>query len=337
MILFLSVILSVCGLSLIPGIDNRSKSLKGDYFGQKPPGTTAALFAPGILSTHLHDDGGPIFTPDGKEVFWRIYGLPHSILLTMKKANGKWSRPRMAPFSGQYMDGFITISPDGKRLFFNSPRPLKGNGEPKDDDLWFVDKTETGWTEARNIGKPISSEQHEGYGCLTKNNRFYFIRIKAYSGKPEDYVFMVSDYKNGRFTEPMKMGPPFNSGLLEYGHLVSPDERFIVYVIKNRKDGFGRDDLYVSFRKQDKSWSEPVNLGPKVNSTSGDCFPSLSPDGKYLFFVSWRRPRSSYSKDKRTYREWMEIYNGPQNAWGADLFWVSTEIFEPLKRKIFVK
>lgn len=47
-------------------------SLTGPYLGQKPPGLTPEVFAPGIITTNLHDDGSPIFSPDGREVHFRI-------------------------------------------------------------------------------------------------------------------------------------------------------------------------------------------------------------------------------------------------------------------------
>ena len=44
-------------------------------------------------------------------------------------------------------------------------------------------------------------------------------------------------------------------------------------------------DLYISFRNQDNSWTEAINMGAAINSSQVDGWPGLSPDGNYLFFV----------------------------------------------------
>jgi tricorn protease-like protein len=83
-------------------------------------------------------------------------------------------------------------------------------------------------------------------------------------------------------------------------------------------------DLYVSYRLKDDSWSVPTNLGDKINSSAADWRPILSPDGKYLFFSSYR---SINSEDviSKSYEELMEVYRSPLNGYGT-LFWVDARV-----------
>jgi len=67
---------------------------------------------------------------------------------------------------------------------------------------------------------------------------------------------------------------------------ISTDERYIIICIKGRKDSLGENDLYISFRKNNRIWTDPVNMGNKINSPAKELFPRVSPDGKYLFFTS---------------------------------------------------
>ena len=46
--------------------------------------------------------------------------------------------------------------------------------------------------------------------------------------------------------------------------------------------------LYISFQNDDGSWTQPQNLGDLINTSGTDVWPHLSPDNKYLFFVSER-------------------------------------------------
>jgi len=80
-----------------------------------------------------------------------------------------------------------------------------------------------------------------------------------------------------------------NSAGGDYGPFISPDgETLLLY--SDREGGFGGYDLYQS-RRTEAGWEEPRNLGPLVNSPAHEYDPSLTPDGRRLFFSSNRTPR----------------------------------------------
>jgi hypothetical protein len=76
----------------------------------------------------------------------------------------------------------------------------------------------------------------------------------------------------------------------------------------NRPDGRGGMDLYISFRNSDGSWTAPKNLGGEINTEHVEAFASLSPDEKYLFFVSDREGN-------------------------VDMYWVAARCLEELRQK----
>ena len=65
-------------------------ALQGPYLGQKPPGMTPEIFAPGIISTE-YDERIAAFTPDGKEFYYVLTRAPHMIILFTKEENGRWT------------------------------------------------------------------------------------------------------------------------------------------------------------------------------------------------------------------------------------------------------
>jgi len=69
---------------------------------------------------------------------------------------------------------------------------------------------------------------------------------------------------------------------------ISADGRTLVLTACNRPDSYGGCDLYIS-RKQGNDWSSPQNLGETINSRSWESQPSLSADGRTLYFASDRR------------------------------------------------
>jgi hypothetical protein len=145
---------------------NTFPDLNGPYLGQKPPGLTPELFAPGIVSTN-HNDFTPTFPRDGNEVCFTTCS-PKCTLMFLTRENNRWTRPYIAHFSGKYVDADPFFSPDGKTLIFGSNRPLNGKEATKKDfDLWVVKRTKNGWSKPGNLGLPINSDKLNWPG--TKN------------------------------------------------------------------------------------------------------------------------------------------------------------------------
>jgi len=94
-------------------------------------------------------------------------------------------------------------------------------------------------------------------------------------------------------------------------------------------DSFGATDYYISFRDSLDNWSQPVNMGPEVNSASpGEWSASVSTDGKYLFFMSDRMGRGS--PGRLSTKTLQEFHNSPQNG-NPDIYWISTTVIEKLR------
>jgi hypothetical protein len=304
---------------------------KGSYLGQKPPGTRPELFAPGIISTGLHDDYGPAISKDGKEIYFRIYGKPHPIICVVQYVDGKWRKPEVAPFSGQYADGGFVFSKDGNRIYFESDRPLDNRGEPKDTDIWVVERNDNGWNEPRNLGMPVNGPNDEYLGCVSDDHTLYFTVRKREADGKFSFIHYASKMRENEYSQPEKLPYPFNSDYFQTAPVFSPDETYAIFASSGRNDGCGQEDLYVTFKKKNGEWTEPINLGVQVNSKSTDWFPSFSPDGQYLFFVSWRYTGEAYSKTKRNFKEMMAFYTSPVYGHGADVYWVNTKVIKNLR------
>ena len=81
---------------------------------------------------------------------------------------------------------------------------------------------------------------------------------------------------------------------------VTEDERMLLLAASRRPDSVGDFDLYVSHKQADGKWGEPVNLGPGINSPARELSPKLTPDGKYLIWMSCRLPPLSPKPQDRT-------------------------------------
>jgi Tol biopolymer transport system component len=219
------------------------------------------------------------------------------------------------------------ITPDGKKLLFLSNMP-KEEGEEENQDIWAVDRVGNTWSKPYNLGAPVNSDGSEYYPSTTKDGTLYFTR--AEKGSRINNIYR-SKLVNGKYQEPEKLGPNVNCGTNRYNAYIDPDERFIIVPATGMEDGFGGTDYYIVFRDKNDTWSKPVNLGEKINSARGaewSC--SLSPDGKYLFFMS---SRAASIKEEPSYRKFVEMFNKPQNG-NSDIYWVKSDFLFKLNEKI---
>jgi Tol biopolymer transport system component len=217
---------------------------------------------------------------------------------------------------------------DGTGAYFLSRRPLDGDGEPDDYNVWYADKHPDGWGPLTPIGPPLDTPDNE-YPYSVSSSGTLYLQGK-YEDTLGDFDIYYSRLVDGSHEQARNLGAPVNTEFSEGAPFVAPDEIFIVYSSYGEPDNHGSIDLYVTFRSDDGTWSPGINLGPEVNSSAADKFPSLSPDGNYLFFVSHRGADRSYVFSDMTYDELMQRNLGPRNGEG-DVYWVSAGVILRLR------
>ncbi len=292
------VILAMIGIGVaqLRGQDNSAKDLKGPYLGQKPPGMTPEVFAPGTVSTPAYEHGAPAFSPDGNELYWSIFYEKEfkQKIFFMRLENGKWSEPAPAAFSDEkYLDGNPVFSRDGNRLYFTSNRPLNGNGEARDKYLWvwFAERTNGGWSEPIPLKAVFDQVGLAGAPSIDEVGTLYFTPWQG-GGLISGHIYS-SALHNGAYQKPEVLGSEINAEKYQAYSYVPADGRFIIFE-SQRTGSYGSDDLYISFKRNDGGWMEAINMGKAINSEFSDRCPTVSPDGKYLFFLSNRSGNYDY-------------------------------------------
>lgn len=99
--------------------------------------------------------------------------------------------------------------------------------------------------------------------------------------------FFISQWNGSGWSAMKNAGRPLNTPDNEGAQTISGDGRYMIFTACNRSDGIGRCDLYASTKEGDH-WSVPVNLGRPVNSAYRETQPSMTPDGRTLYFSSDR-------------------------------------------------
>ncbi len=141
-----------------------------------------------------------------------------------------------------------------------------------------------------------------------------FTRRVGYQDE-HDEDLVVSTREDGKWQEPVSVSDKINSPYNEGTCTISADGRLLIFTSCQGRRGFGSCDLFES-RKVGEQWTVPVNMGPSVNSAAWESQPSLSADGRILYFVSDRRGgiggRDIYMAYKLDETQWSKAQNmGP--------------------------
>ncbi|MDX1630107.1 MAG: OmpA family protein, partial [Fulvivirga sp.] len=114
----------------------------------------------------------------------------------------------------------------------------------------------------------------------------YTIRRGTTMNHDED-LMIASKLENGEWGNPESISPNINSAFNEGTSTISADGRTLIFISCHGRKGYGSCDLYIS-QKTGNEWSVPKNMGPNINSSAWDSQPSLSADGRVLYFISNR-------------------------------------------------
>ena len=119
-----------------------------------------------------------------------------------------------------------------------------------------------------------------------ENSIIYTVRLGVQFHDDENIVISNRN-ENGEWEKPISISPNINSQFNEGTCAISADGRTLIFTTCEGRKSYGGCDLYISTKTGD-DWSVPKNLGPNINSRAWESQPTLSADGRRLFFISDR-------------------------------------------------
>lgn len=236
------------------------------YFGLDFPSDTVTRFAPAIFKKELH--GGPVFTPDGKEVYWSFMEEPLGVQM-MRIENGAWTEPARAPFDRGGRGDSPFISSDGNHLLY-----LSRSGDI--ETIWQVDRADGIWGSAHKLPDEVNGNGAHWQAAMADNGNLYF------GSKGEIYF---AEFVNGNYSQASKLNSSINTPDAHEGSpFVAPDESYLIF---DRAPHSSYADLYITFRDEADGWGEPISM-EALNSGLHELYPNVSPDGRFIMFLSNR-------------------------------------------------
>ncbi len=282
------------------------------------------MLAPGVVSTKMDEFGGAL-TPDGHEFYFSI-SVPRFFLEAIcvsTKRNGRWTTPKIAPWSGLHHDFDPCLSPDGKKLFFISDRPV--HTEKKSDyDVWMLTRLGGRWSNPIHLPAPVNSDGNEHFASCAANGDLY---VCSDRDQRSNKVYRIP-FVESRYGKAEALSAAINGEGNTLESSISPDGRTLVSAIIGRRDSLGLYDIYIS-HKRGHDWTPIRNLGRPINSSARDYSPRISTDGQWLYFSSETGFADPKNESRLSYRQLVKgcgsLLNGFGNIYRVRLPEVSDE------------
>ena len=272
---------------------------------------------PGGLSGPVSEDCLS-FTPDGDTAVYDIASGKNVFMVISHRKGGVWSKPEIAPFSGQWKDHDPALSPDGSFVVFASNRPVTPGGAPQANwgTLWRVDRKGDGWGEPQLLPPTVNFSTRTYAPSIAQDGSLYFI---APNSANIMHIFR-SQYRGGSYEKAVEQDVG-NPAAHEKDPGVAPDESFVVFdsndPVKN-----DADRLFIAFREGDH-WGKAMDLGDAVNADNNPWGSHISSDGRTLYYTSDRTVTPSYPRTRAQaeadFARLMSWDDGESNVWALSL------------------
>ena len=209
----------------------------------------------------------------GKRAFWYELGEGYFLL-------GKYDEA--VTMLNQYLQSEVP-SVQNKSRFDNAKKMVESADFAKQNKALAVQYQQ------RALSDTINCFALQYFPVLTADQQSLIYTRRLGNGNNDDEDIVISQKNElGRWAAPVSISTEINSELNEGTSTISADGRKLIFTSCVGRDGWGSCDLYESNKVGDR-WSAPKNLGPNVNSPDWESQPSLSADGRTLYFVSDRR------------------------------------------------
>jgi hypothetical protein len=264
----LKPILSIVFSLLVNTGFTQSIETQNSYLGQTPPGNTPKAF-PLFVNQGFFAAERIAISNEGKDIYYSeiksYYPIRGENIKRYSFSNGKWN----GPFN--LFDGYgPAFSVTGDTMYFER------KDVEKKSETYISVKSKSGWGNPKRI---LTRLDKAHYYQVTANGNHYISSIAGNGAGLNDWCRVTI---TGADTTALSLGKPLNTGGDNLDFFVSRDESYMIVT--------NRPGLAISYKKDDGSWTNPINFGPKINFGLGSWGPWVSPDNKYLFYSTGTKP-----------------------------------------------
>lgn len=171
------------------------------------------------------------------------------------------------------------LDPGQEKIIFSSNRIEKKKKGEYFTDIYSADKEEDELKTASKIKSTLNTKYDDMIMAIGDNGK----QVLLYSYKNEGDIF-ISNLYQGEWSKPVTIGDNINTPEFFEGSACLSKDGNSLFFTSDRPGGYGGLDIYVSKKQENGIWGKPQNLGARINTKMNEESPSVSPDGKILFF-----------------------------------------------------
>lgn len=177
------------------------------------------------------------------------------------------------------------IAPNGNTLYFTR-QDHPENIDSSKQDVWFSYKTESAFGKAEHMTAPINNAKNNSALAITPDGqRILLLNRYEADGTINPGISIARKTEVGwEMPVPVEIDSFYNNN--DFGEYSLSNSGNIIVMTVEFEGTEGSKDLYVSFKKEDGSWTKPKSLGPTVNSAASEISPFLASDNRTLYFSS---------------------------------------------------
>ncbi|NQY67300.1 MAG: OmpA family protein [Flavobacteriales bacterium] len=259
--------------------------------------------APSNLGSSInskYNEIGPLISPDGKSMYFVREGHPNNttdkaesqdIWFSEMGPDSAWTPAKhmLPPFNNHIYNSIETITPSGSMVIV---RGIYKNGEFKKGTGFSVTrKTKYAWSplslmKIRGLG-PMSQGMYYG-GFLSNDCKSLLIYLSTYQGSETSDLYVSFIKEDGSWTKPRTLGKKINSPQYDESTPFLASDGITMYYSSNKPKGYGQNDIYMTKRLDEtwQNWTEPINLGPTINTEKFEAYYSIDARGEYAYMIS---------------------------------------------------
>ncbi len=244
----------------------------------------------------IYDETAPMISPDGKTIYFCRKFHPENaggfndeddVWFSRKDDNGKWLPAKNIgpPLNNKFHNFVQSITPDGNSLLLAN---LYNKDNTTGAGVSLTYKTKQGWAlpEKQIIEDFANYNQFANY-FLSNDGKFLIMAVERGDSYGELDLYVSFRKEDNRWSKPINLGPNINSCVNDYSPFLAADG-VTLYFSTSGISGYGMEDIFVSTRQDDtwQNWSDPQNLGPKLNSALSDSKYNIPASGEYAILSS---------------------------------------------------
>ena len=255
----------------------------------------------GLGVNSVFNEVKPIITSDGSRLYFTRQYAPTNVggaqdladIYYSENINGAWSEAKNigSPLNNRNPNGVTAITADGNQLLLINEYTANGG---VGNGLSITQKTKAGWVAPRkvNIEGFVNLNDFVDF-TLSPNGDVMVLAIETKESLGDQDLY-ISFYKgNEQWTKPKNIGASLNTSKAEFSPFIAPDG-LTMYFASEGHGGFGKSDIFYTKRLDDtwENWSEPVNLGPTINTAEWDGYFTIAANSSIAYVVSQQGARA---------------------------------------------